>query len=267
MLGLGVGSNSGLAAESSVMPRGGGYSNEYSVYFDGTGDYFDTRDQTDSLFQSSFTIAFWAWPSDGRPAANQTFCGSSNSGGTDRIWLYLTTAGQLAFYHVSNGDLCLASSPVVFSDGSQSAWTHIALSVTKVIGGDTTYQFYVNGAAVTTSAILAISDTNHAGFSTNANFYIGGINLNGVLNSPIHAFMDEFAIFGSALSSTIAAAVYNSGTSFDLTAPFGADYTSAQANRLKLYYRFENSPDDLGSIGSDGAVAGDTIYTTLLTPP
>mgnify|MGYP003675427550 CR=1 FL=1 len=252
MLGLGASLASGVAISS-----GPSYSNAYSAFFDGAGDYIDTNYQTDSTFQGSFTIACWMRPSDGQGTGVQTIFGAASS--TNRVWVYLDDLGKLGIYHVSNNDLAVSGgTEVVFDNGAASDWVHIAVVVIKAGSGNTTYKFYKNKVALTTSTFAAVSDTNHAAFTI--------ANDSGTLGSPYEGFIDEFGLWTNRLSAAAIDAIYNSGVSFDLNEPSGS-YDANDVDDLELYYRFENNATDEGSAGSDGQVAGNTFFTTFLTPP
>ena len=154
----------------------------------------------------------------------------------------------------------------MFDNGAASDWVHIAVVVIKAGSGNTTYKFYKNKVALTTSTFAAVSDTNHAAFTIANDMYIGGLNDGGTLGSPYEGFIDEFGLWTNRLSAAAIDAIYNSGVSFDLNEPSGS-YDANDVDDLELYYRFENNATDEGLAGSNGQVAGDTSFTTFITPP
>ena len=262
MLGLGVGSNSGSASDSAIA-RSAPF-NEYSLLLDGVGDYFDTNYSANDVLDGSFTFSAWVKPDDGIPPATQMIFGGGLT--TDYIYLSIDQLGRLVMVHNANSAAGLAISvKAAFTDGAQSAWTHVALSVVGGSGSNTTYQFYVNGSAVTTTTIAAPSSANHAAFdSGSVNLYIGAYNLNGAVISPFKGHIDEFSFHDGVLTSGMITAVYNSGAAIDLTASSGAYDVP---DRMKLYYRFENNANDEGSAGSNGALAADALYSQAITLP
>tara|TARA_B110000444_G_scaffold257743_1_gene296890 strand:+ start:2022 stop:2810 length:789 start_codon:yes stop_codon:yes gene_type:complete len=262
MLGLGVGSSSVLSSETASMSRGGGYSNEYSAQFDGTGDYIDTNYNTDSTFQDSFTAACWVRVSNGQGGSRTIFGGSDSN---DRVWFYIDYYGRPAFYHIAASDAAIGIGPSTFISGAND-WVHLAVVVTKVSGGNTTHKFYINGNLGTTSPILSITDTNHGNYANSNDLYIGALNNSGVAQQPYEGNIDEFGLWTIALSDAAITAIYNSGASFNLTEPSGS-YDSSATGALELYYRFENDATDEGSAGSNGQVAGDTIFTNVTAAP
>ena len=260
MLGLSTGIGSGLPSEASISRET--TFNNYSLLLDGVGDYFDTNYSANDVFDGSFSVSVWVRPTDGRDGTQMLWGGGS---ATDYIYASIDALGRLVTFHVSNGDAALVASSVVFADGAQSAWTHVVLSVVYTSGSDTTYQFYANGSAVTTSVILGVSSTNHAAFDSGSNnLYIGGHNASGNLSGPFTGHIDEFSLHDGVLTSDSVTTIYNSGVAIDLTQSSG-DYTVP--HRVKLYYRFENNANDEGSAGSNGALAADALYSTAITPP
>jgi hypothetical protein len=260
---LGVGLNITSSAVSGVsVSRGATFSNDYSLLLDGVGDYFDTNYSANDVFDGSYSVSVWVRPTDGRNGTQYIWGGGTS---TDYIYVSIDALGRLVTFHVSNSDAAIVTSPAVFADGAQSAWTHVVLSVIGGGGSDTTYQFYVDGSAVTTTTLLAVSSVNHAAFDSGSNnLYIGGNNSSGILTGPLTGHIDEFSLHDGALTSGMVTAIYNSGVAIDLTQASGAYDVP---HRMKLYYRFENNANDDGSAGSNGALAADALYSTAITPP
>ena len=260
---LGVGLNITSSAVSGVsVSRGAAAFNGHSLLLDGVGDYFDTNYSANDVFDGSFSVSVWARPTDGR-FGTQILWGGGSSG--SYIYVSIDALGRLVTIHSSNGDPAIVTSPVIFADGTQSAWTHVVLSVVYSGAGDTTYQFYANGSAVTTTTLLAVSSVNHAAFDSGSNnLYIGGNNSSGNLTGPFTGHIDEFSLHDGVLTASAITAIYNSGVAIDLTQASG--YYDVP-HRMKLYYRFENNANDDGSAGSNGALAADALYSTAITPP
>ena len=211
---------------------------KYGLILDGTGDFLDTGHHFSTVFNDSFTISFWAKPTDGH--ATQTFFGS-NDGDADLIRGEIKGSGDFKLTFEGNGDPgTYQTSDVVFSDGQATSWTHILVTATKA--SSTAIAVYVNGVSVTTeNGGGGVSETNHAAFSSAQNLAIGANNDQGTVGANFTGGIDEFAIFNVALDADAAAAVYNSGRPFNLNFDRG-NYDNSSA--LQAYYKMGNGPFD-----------------------
>ena len=219
----------GLANSLSAAGVIDTYVNLKSVVFDGTGDYLDLGNPFQSTMQGSFSVAFWMKPDDGQPSANQVLLGSDNSADEDAFFVTLDTAGKIKIDHeADNDDASYITDAAVYANGA-GAYKHIVVTVTKNTSGNTSYIIYVDGSAVAGSLTNAVSDTNHANFTSDINFYAGGLNDNGSLVSAYTGKIDELALWSAALTSGNVTTTYNDGVTLDLN--------GIEKSNLVAYYR------------------------------
>jgi len=146
----------GNTTQGSFSP----YSNEWSCYFDGTGDYLTIADNTAFEFGSSnYTIECWinTTTTSNKMIASKTTTG----GGANWSWLFQinvsSTTGNVHFYAYSYNTTnpLLATGNININDGS---WHHIA-----VTRSGTSHVLYVDGASqATATASFTYSDTTHS---------------------------------------------------------------------------------------------------------
>ncbi len=210
---------------------------KYSLNLDGTDDYLDTGHHFSTVFNDSFTISFWAKPFDGDET--QSFFGF-NDGDADIIRGEIKGSGDFKLTFKSNGaERTYQTNSVVFSDGQATSWTHILVTVTK--STNATVVVYKNGVSASIGAGGSVSETNHAAFSSAQNLAIGAFNSKGTVGGNFTGGIDEFAIWNVALDADAAAAVYNSGSPFNLNFNRG-NYDNSPA--LQAYYRMGDGPND-----------------------
>jgi len=192
-----------------------------AVVFDGSDDYGLINDNFQSTFQSPFSISMWVKPDDG--IASPT-AGNDSAGD----YLFSTYDGDLteSFYYVSrlaNGKLhwhaykdgsnrrTFQTDSAVFSDDSQSDYTHIVVTVSSTA----VPLIYINGSSVNYST--GTYDTGSVNISTyngTANTYIAQQG-NGTLRFT--GKIDDVSIWSTQLSSTEVSNLYNSGSGTSLT--------------------------------------------------
>ena len=250
MLGLG----NSLSTASAIDT----YVNLKSVVFDGTGDYLDLGNPFQSTMQGSFSVAFWMKPDDGQPSANQVLLGSDNSADEDAFFVTLDTAGKIKIDHeADNDDASYITDAAVYANGA-GAYKHIVVTVTKNTSGNTSYIIYVDGSAVAGSLTNAVSDTNHANFTSDINFYAGGLNDNGSLVSAYTGKIDELALWSTALTSGNVTATYNGGVTLDLN--------GIEKSNLVAYYRMFDvisSDADEVTVGTEKGIMHDAANPGL----
>ena len=112
----------------------------------------------------------WLKPDDGRPSQAHTVFGlHNNSDSSESYYVLINTDGTLVLIHYAGdggiGALALASSGVIFADGAQSDFTHIAI-VADYSVSDVEYTFYADGSSVTTTyaAGLKVTAANAGGY-------------------------------------------------------------------------------------------------------
>tara|TARA_B100000424_G_scaffold174518_1_gene134733 strand:+ start:1573 stop:2334 length:762 start_codon:yes stop_codon:yes gene_type:complete len=251
MLGLGT------SILSPYIESAAAYSNTKSLSFaGGSGDnlhYVDTNYTSNALFQDSFSISMWVKPNDGQHL--QTLFGVE-LGSSDVAFFNISSLGQLGFNHFSDSAFASVTTDASrFTNGAQSAFTHVVLTVTKNTGGNTSYAIYDDGTSVPISFFggFRISEAKHAAFDHGGlEPSIGASNDDGTHDTPFGGLIDEVAIFTKALSSSEVTAIYNSGVPKDESAHDG----------LLLYYRFEDDVTDTAGT-SNATNNGATFSSTV----
>ena len=231
----------GTSLSSLYVPQSGGYTNEYSVEFDGTNDYFDPNSTFQTTLRNSFTIGFWINTTT-RPTSGEhyLFGGWEFGSPYSRIYLTLSSTGILAFLMEAEGSGTLnasTSSGTIGASGS-GGWMHIAMVVTKAGGSsNTTVKIFINGVDSTDTSSSGMTGTEQETYDANGKkIFFGQLSSGGSINAFFVGYggkMDEIAIWSAALSADSLAVVGDS--TFDLTSENG-DY--AQQGDLVSYYKF-----------------------------
>ena len=238
-----------------------GYIDNYSVAFDGTGDFIDLENTFQSVFRDSFSISFWCKLTDGQPSSTQAFFGSTNASGEDNVYLNFAATGKISFVYEADNDLAAYSTGAVVFGNGDTGWKHVVITQTHSGSGNATPALFVDGDAVTISPSgpgggLVVTEANAQAFTTDQNLYIGGRNSNGSLVEPMIGNLNDFAIWDEALDGDAVTAIYNSGSPTDLTIDSGNYDNSGD---LVGYWKFELTASD--SAGSnDGTFSGDPQY-------
>jgi hypothetical protein len=220
---------------------GGGFSNDYSVEFDGVDQYCDLGFSTPAV--TAFTWMGWIKTTDTQGClvgeigaaglSTRTRGGISWTGST---WYF--TMGNNVSYSYDNTSFSASA----ILDGN---WHHVA----QVIDG---YEFtmYVDGAEDCTWTSSVSAGT--AGTDTLTIGEWGGYYY------PVDGKIDEVAFFTSALDSLDIEDIYNSGTPTDLTdySPYGwwrmGDINSGSGTTIA----------DQGSAGNDGTLINSPTYSS-----
>lgn len=252
MLGLG----SSIITPSFV--EGVTFTNTKSLSFDGTSDYLDTNYTANTLFQGSFSASMWVKPTDGQ-GTNQVLFGVE-LGTSDAFVVTKAALGTLAILHYSNNAgvssfAAYTTDAARFADGTQSAFTHVVVTVTKNASGDTSYAIYDDGSAVAASylGLFRVDDANHAAFDHGGlELNVGASNDDGTQDTFFGGLIDEVAFFTKALTAGEVSAIYNSGDPTDI---------SSHANLL-MYYRFEDDVTDTAGT-SNGTNNGASFSSTV----
>lgn len=259
MLGLGIGS---FVETSDFASKSLGFLNSKSLDCDFSRfNAVNTQYDPQTFLRSSHSWSMWLKPDDGRPSnANVVFGLHNNADSSELYYVSINPDGTLLLAHYSGdggiGSIALASSAVIFADGAQSDFTHIAI-VADYSGSDVEYTFYADGSAVSTSyaAGLQVTAANAAGFLSFGNTLgIDGRKSHGsnTMLGGYDGLIDEFAAFTKALSSSEVTAIRNGGTPTDLTGHDG----------LELYYRFEGNLADTAGTSYGAAIGGVTFSST-----
>ncbi len=198
------------ASAISAVPGGGGFSNDYSLSYDGSDD----NTQVTGLSLSGAT-SFSMWFNAQESVSGKIFSLleqqptslSFDLGvGKFRVYLYDGSA-----YDAGAGGFMENQStftPTIYQ------WYHLAVTYDGSIN-PTGLKTYINGN-LTTPVSNARSSTNFTSFNTgpSKNFEIGARTGNSRYNQQL---MDEVAIFNSELSATNISDIYNSGAPTDIS--------------------------------------------------
>ena len=170
-----------------------GYSNTMSASFDGTNDYL-TATLSSQVFDGDYSISFW-FNADDTPTYTSLLQLGTDSGYNDGWRLYRYSSGLSIGLWKGQGGY----SAIIPADGSTPAsqWHHVAITRS---GSDLV--MYLNGSAIETG-------TDSTAYTSTA-FNIG------FTTYPFDGFMDEVALWDSALTASEISAIYNSGTPTDL---------------------------------------------------
>ena len=185
-----------------------GYSNNYSLDFDGTDDYLDISGISSAI--NSWTDVSWSGWYKGTDTSGYIF--RASPAGVANPHIGMSISGGKLFGVVFDGSS--QSSNTHQSTINNGSWHHVAVTFNGSTGVITTY---VDSVACTTSVV-------NQGASISTGYTAANI---GRRPSSSHLYtdglIDEFAIWGSELSSSNITTIYNSGTPDDITtlSPYG----------------------------------------------
>lgn len=164
----------GNAQVSTVQSKFGGS----SVYFDGSGDWLDLRQNNpvNWLGTGDYTIEFWVYGNSWSTLPVLLEYGRSSTGSTPGLEFYVsTTGGTLDIYGGATTGTLLAS----YSSLSTTTWTHVALARAS---GST--RLFING---TQSGSTATDTTNYSQAYIRIGAFVTGAN-------SLNGYLDDFRI-------------------------------------------------------------------------
>ena len=218
------------------------YSNSYSLSLvtdnqANGGDSFNTNQTLQSMYRDTFSASFWIKPDDGRKSGTNHIFGNAVVGTS--FLFNINANGYLGVFMLVNGKYIIGSSTAgQYDDGAASDFSHVAIVVKKNTGGNTSVKVYKDGAQVAMSPFSNVADTDQASMDFgSATTHIGWGNSSATSSNRLIGNMDEAAFFDTELDADNVAAIYNSGTPFDLTSDNG-NYNSS--GNLLSYNRFES---------------------------
>ena len=192
---LGLGLGGGKAATSSGRLAGGGeFENDYSISLDGTNDYLQLPNGVlTALSGTAYTISMW-YNLDIVGEYQMIFSAGSN------LQIYFRPRGtQVGLEFSNNGGIRMLQNTPYSNVGS---WVHGCISVDTT--GTST--MYINGSSnVSASSVPQLTSISNPviGSFNGASLFLNG-------------YVDEVAIFNSALSASDVSDIYNSGVPNDL---------------------------------------------------
>lgn len=267
-LGLGTTITSSDAVSAAVdLNKSTPYTNTKSMEMDGVGDYFHagfTQAEKESFFRDSFTISFWgAFNFDNNNW--YAFGFDSTTGSPTSLQLRMLNLGAGNNWYPTGKFNNVSWAGSFLSNGltgNKTTWVHIAMTMEKGASGsdNNTFKLYQNGTLLNSGGTAATTNTNMSAtdFTGDVDIAFGGLVGTGGVNFNADMRVDEVAFFDAALDATTINAIYNSGSTFDLTSANG-DYKS-QANLVRYYRLEDNLTDSTGS--SDGGTEGDPAFSS-----
>jgi hypothetical protein len=203
--------NSMFTATHGILARptsGGGYTNEYSLQFDGVDEYakgsttFSELDGT-----NKFTLSMWVKPTNLTTSRILFHIPRNTTQGNSQVLMYLRTTGQLDISVSTTPSFCRSNTGVI----TAGVWNHIlicfdlsqATQLNKV-------RPFVNGVDVSNSSNISLTT-----FPTSSGEIWVGEESNGY-HAPILGNIDEVAMWSTDERLNVAS-IYNGGVPFDLT--------------------------------------------------
>ena len=266
MLGLGI--NSIVASTQEAGSRIAGrvsYTNTKSLFLDGTGDTFAagfTQAQKETFFQDSFTISFWG-KFNFNNNAWYAFGFDSTTGQRTNLNLRMLNLGGGNSWYPSgtfNSIGWNAGFLATGLTGDKTTWVHIAMTMEKGANpsDNNAFKLYQNGVLLNSggSAATIAGNMSATAFTGDVDITFGGLTNTSGTSGNADMNVDEVAFFNSALDASNIAAIYNSGSTFNLTSANG-NYN--KQSDLVRYYRLEdNLTDTTGT--SNGSTQGDPTF-------
>lgn len=218
-----------------------GFSNTYSVDFDGTND--NVAISYDSSLDITGALSITAWVKfdslSGFPmiyALGNYFDGYNGNGGHQ----FYSSSNKVAFFDTATGGAPSYSSTTL----STGTWYHLAVTRSASRG----ITFYVNGSSAGTHTRTGSPSTGTLDINIGSDS--GGNYLNGLI--------DEVAVFNSVLSASDISSIYNSGTPNDISSLSPVGYWRMGDNDGGT----GTTITDQGSGGNDGTLTNGPTFST-----
>lgn len=241
------------------------YANTKSLFLDGTGDAFAagfTQAQKETFFRDSFTISFW-----GKFNFNNNnwyaFGFDSTTGQRTNLNLrMLNLGGGNSWYPTGTFNSVGWAGGFLATGltGDKTTWVHIAMTMEKGANpsDNNTFKLYQNGVLLNSGGTAATIAGNMSAtaFTGDVDITFGGLTQTSGTSNNADMNVDEIAFFNSALDANNIAAIYNSGSTFDLRSANG-NYKK-QANLVRYYRLEDNTTDTTGT--SNGSTQGDPAF-------
>jgi len=215
------------------------YSN-FSFNFDGVDDYVDCG--VVPTLQSTANYSISAWIRVPNLSANNIFIGTYVSG-TNTIYMYVTTAGELVFFMNGKQRLSGTSNTI-----SINTWYNV---IFVFDGSIPNMSIYLNGSIV--NGGVSPSLPTSSGTNTNP-FYLGGL---GGLTNRGNLDLDEVGFFDYSIDSIQATSIYNLGQPNDLSTLATPPTNWWRLGEDASFSTNWNVPDQIGS--NDGTSANMTL--------
>lgn len=222
--GIGIG-NANLFTSVAGVVTPPGYSNLYSIDFDGVDEFIDLGNNSSlrPSIAAGASVSVWAkWVST-TGSTSSIFSNNSQLGVYYGINIDKNGNGYIA---MSTGDGTGTGSTdrrtcrTVNNELTDNAWNHIVCVWGSTSSSD--FEIYINGASVAT---LTSGSGGVNAYNAANNAFIGKRFTGGTL--LMDGKLDEIGFWNSALTASEANAIYNGGTPFDLTSDNGNYVSSA----------------------------------------
>lgn len=229
--------NRGLEqAIKSNRGKGGGYSNQYSLNFDGIDNYVNCRNGSNYQFTTAITLSAWVKPAviDPSPSCRiiDKYDTSPYSGWS--LWQSTATPGKWrgTFGILEPSSPTAIRTQVEFAVPSTD-WQHITVTFNGLTGD---LKLYHNGSLVNT-------DTNAPGSIINTNTEEIIIGASSITAGYYDGNIDEVAIWDVALDDATIESIFNDGTpnSLKLSKSYTAGGGIDNSGDLKAWWRMGDS--------------------------
>jgi len=162
--------------------------NSYSAYFDNTADYISIPTVTELNSPSAWSFACW-FRYQGSPSVNSHVLISAGSSSSNRFYIQLTSSTNIRYGNDSVFD------DISISTVSDTTWHHLV-----VVHNGTSAEVYLDGNSQGTATV--VSPNSGWGTSFRIGQYFGS-------GFPWSGYLDEVAIFDSALTSNDVTNIYS----------------------------------------------------------
>ena len=208
-----------LGLNSIKNSAGGGFSNLYSLSFDGIDDYLtfgneDVFTPNNSGANRGFSMSYWLKLASG----GQRVIGKTNIFDVQRYYEYqmlVNSTGKLIINFFSGGGNTIYIGIKVDISSSYNTWQNIIVSWDLGVTGNDII-IYIDGVKYSIAEGNATDDS--LGTFTSVDNTINPLDIAKIGSNNGEIYFDEFAIFDDALTQSQATAIYNSGVPTDLSA-------------------------------------------------
>lgn len=234
------------------------YTNDYSLYFDGSGEYVLVNDPTNL---TAYTVSAWVRPIDTTSVMvwNRRINGNTGNQGSNHI--RINSSGQFQHYLFDGALKTVTGSTSVVS----GTWYHVAITSSN----SGTMRLYVNGVEEGTA--LSVGSMWNAG-----NIYWIGSGSGGT-EGPFTGNIDDVRLYNTVLSDTQIAEIADTGapiepeTYLDIdNFTLSAGIFDAPSTTMKVAGDFANSGGTFtansGTVsltGTNQVISGDTTFYNL----
>ena len=246
-------------SEPGAARRVAGFTNNYSLSFDGTDDNVNIGSAAawgDATVD--FTIAVWEKSTD----SSGYYVSNHNTGDKPRAQFGFYGNRLYVIYIDADGNTVVAGGNTAsghLGNPNDGNWKHVAIVIKR---GDTdTLQYYHNGV-VSADAVDISGQAGVAGTLAGSamDTYIGAGGNTGT-DSEFAGLINDVAMWNTALTTADLLKLYNSGVPTDLTS--ADSYDTDRTSNLKGYWKFEEGSGstvaDSSDEGNDGTINNATF--------